>query len=129
MPMEKPNHPPLTVEALVAWLRQKPADETYVWSDPVFCLVGHYLSEHNSSWGVAQYSDIPDYEQIAGEKPWTFGAALGRAEALLALPAPTPELELQAEPEPLQIPYQDGVAPPREPAPEPAHKLTAPFVG
>jgi hypothetical protein len=121
MTLHQPDHPPLTVEALIAWLRQKPADETYVWSDPVFCLVGHYLSEHNSSWGVAQYSDIPDYEQIAGEKPWTFGAALGRAEKLLALPAPDPAdvvapptLELQAEPE-------------REP--EPAHKLTAPFVG
>ena len=43
---------------------------------------------------------MPHYEEIAGEKPWTFGAALERAEGvkeMLALPAPTPQLEDKRE--------------------------------
>jgi hypothetical protein len=98
MTMSKPEHPPLTIDALATWLRQQPPEMTYIWSDPVFCLVGHYLADNDSAWGAAQYSDIPDYELIARTEPHTFGAALQRAEKLLALPAPKeaplPELEL-----------------------------------
>lgn len=88
--MKQPEVPALTVENLKTWLRQQPSDGEYVWSDPVYCLVGRYLADNGSEWGAAQYSDIPGYEQIAGEKPWTYGAALARAEAL-ALPAPERE--------------------------------------
>ena len=73
--------------ALTDWLRTQPPDGEYVWSDPVFCLMGRYLADNDSRWGEVQYSDMPDYEEIAKEKPWTFGAALERAEKL-ALPAP-----------------------------------------
>lgn len=110
MTLHKPDHPELTENSLVSWLRTKPADQTYVWSDPVFCLVGHYFADHQSTWGAAQYSDLPNYELIAKTEPHTFGAALERAEQLLALPAPThipaPELELVAEPivEPVATP-------------------------
>lgn len=80
-------------DKLIGWLRQQPADEPYIWSDPVFCLMGRYLADHDSSWGTVQYSDMPDYERIAGEKPWTFGAALERAEMLKALPPPSIQIE------------------------------------
>jgi hypothetical protein len=78
----------LTRDALIDWLRQQPADEEYVWQDPVFCLMGRYLADNSSRWGDVGYSDMPHYEEIAGQKPWTFGAALERAEALKQLPSP-----------------------------------------
>ena len=101
--LAKPDHPELTIEALVKWLRTLPPDETYIWSDPVFCMMGQYLLAHDSTWGAAQYSEMPGYAEIAAEKPWTFGAALERAEKLLALPAPTSEMlsEISVTPEPL----------------------------
>jgi hypothetical protein len=102
--LSKPEHPPLTTDALAAWLRTQPPEGTYTWSDPVFCLLGHYLADNQSQWGSAQYSDLPQYELIAKSEPHTFGAALKRTEALLALPAGAPEpslLELTAEPVPV----------------------------
>jgi hypothetical protein len=97
--LSKPEHPPLTIDALASWLRTQPPDQTYVWSDPVFCMMGQYLAAHDSSWGATQYSLMPGYEEIAAEKPWTFGAALERAEKLLALPAPiTSEMSVMSEP-------------------------------
>jgi hypothetical protein len=89
--LSKPEHPPLTTEALVTWLRTQPPEQTYVWSDPVFCLMGSYLADHGSSWGVTAYSEMPNYHEIAAERPWTFGAALERAEKfLLASPSALP---------------------------------------
>jgi hypothetical protein len=85
-----------TTEALTEWLRGQPPDGEYVWSDPVFCLMGHYLADNGACWGERSYSDLPHYEEIAHEKPWTFGAALERAEAL-ALPAPALQLEDKRE--------------------------------
>lgn len=83
-----PVTPELTVDALIPWLRKQQPDAEYIWSDPVFCMMGRFLADHGSQWGEVAYSDMPHYEQIAGAKPWTYGAALKRAERL-ALPAPT----------------------------------------
>jgi hypothetical protein len=80
--------------ALINWLRQQPPDEEYIWQDPVKCLMGRYLKANGSRWGEGAYSEMPYYDAIAHEKPWTYGAALERAEALQlpppakALPAP-----------------------------------------
>ena len=74
-----PNH-----DELIAWLKTKPLDEEYVWQDPVYCLMGKYLADHEARWGDVIYSEMPDYFLIAGSKPWTFGAALERAESLRA---------------------------------------------
>jgi hypothetical protein len=87
----------MKVEKLVEWLRGQPSDGEYVWSDPVFCLMGRYLEAHGSEWGRVAYSEMPGYGLIAGVKPWTYGAALERAERYLALPAPA-EVPMQAEP-------------------------------
>ena len=114
----------MTSDALTAWLRTQPDDGEYQWTDPVNCLMGKYLADHGVAWGDTGYSDMPGYHQIAAQRPWTFGAALGRAEQL-ALPAPArqiaapqiklPEIELEVEHEPapgnLQLP-----APERHPA-------------
>jgi hypothetical protein len=85
-----------TIEALTGWLRKQPPDQEYVWQDPVFCLMGHYLADNDSRWGERSYSDMPGYEEIAQAKPWTFGAALERAEALKALPPPPLQIEHKA---------------------------------
>lgn len=85
--MRKPKHPPLTLEAIIAWLATQPPEQDYVWQDPTECVVGRYLRDHGSSWGTVAYSTLPDYDFVAGSKPWTFGAALERAKTL-ALPAP-----------------------------------------
>jgi hypothetical protein len=92
-----------TIDALTGWLRKQPPDGEYVWSDPVYCLMGKYLADNDACWGERAYSDLPHYEEIAGEKPWTYGAALERAEAL-ALPAPAPEtLQLEDKRETVSV--------------------------
>lgn len=85
---KKPETPPLTEDALITYMRGQPPDREYTWQDPVHCLVGNYLRDNGSQWGDVSYSDLPHYNEIAETKPWTFGAALARAEALKALPPP-----------------------------------------
>jgi hypothetical protein len=109
--MHEPEHPPLTIDALVKWLEAQRPDQEYMWQDPTYCLVGHYLRDHGSSWGSVAYSELPHYDEIAGAKPWTYGAALERAKSVtaqetLALPPPShpaansPEMPLlTADPE------------------------------
>jgi hypothetical protein len=91
-----PDVPELSIAAIMQWLRSQPPAGEYTWQDPVFCLVGRYLADHGSQWGVVSYSDMPEYHRIAGSKPWTYGAALERAQEVLALPAPTPALPAPA---------------------------------
>jgi hypothetical protein len=98
MTLHQPERPELTVEALVTWLRTQPAEDTYIWQDPAFCMMARYSSEHGSSWGAYSYSKMPYYHAIAETKPHTFGAALKRAEALLALPKPEPLPEIELSP-------------------------------
>lgn len=88
MAFAKPEAPALTEAALIDYLKGQDPDREYTWQDPAFCLVGNYLRDNGSCWGTVAYSDLPNYEAIAKEKPWTFGAALQRAEALKALPPP-----------------------------------------
>jgi hypothetical protein len=92
----------LNAERLTNWLRKQDPTEEYVWSDPVYCMMGKYLYDNGSNWGAVQYSDMPHYEEIAGEKPWTFGAALERAERL-ALPPPPLQIEAPKVREPVTV--------------------------
>jgi len=87
----------LTLDVLIPWLRRQPADGEYIFQDPVYCMMGRFLADHGSCWGEVMYSDLPDYEVIAGSKPWTFGAALKRAEVLNLLPPPESKDELRSE--------------------------------
>ena len=90
----------LTVDKLTGWLGKQDPGGEYVYSDPVFCLMGRYLADNDIEWGAGAYSELPGYYAIAAEKPWNFGAALQRAqgvqEALKALPPPALQIEGQA---------------------------------
>src|SRR5262245_31142381 len=79
-------------DKLIDWLRRQRPDEEYVWQDPVFCLMGRYVTEMGTAKDLYGYSVMPYYYQIAQTKPHTFGAALERAETLKALPPPVPQL-------------------------------------
>jgi hypothetical protein len=83
----------LDADSLIAWLRKQPPELEYVWSDPVFCLMGHYVRDMGTPKDLYAYGDMPHYHEIAEVKPHTFGAALQRAEALKALPAPALQIE------------------------------------
>jgi hypothetical protein len=86
--MREPSKELLDWGRLVEWLRGEDGGEEYIWQDPVRCLVGRYLAARGSGWGYFSYGELPFYEEIAGVKPWTYRAALGRAEQVLGLPAP-----------------------------------------
>jgi hypothetical protein len=89
------SHELLDADKLIAWLRQQPPDEEYIWSDPVFCLMGRYITDVGTPADLYAYSEMPAYREIAEVKPWTFGAALQRAEALKQLPAPALQITHQ----------------------------------
>ena len=67
-------------EGVLDWLRQQPADGGYNWQHPDRCVVGRFLAAHGRSRENIDYTEMPDYRRIAEPKPWTFGAALRRAE-------------------------------------------------
>jgi hypothetical protein len=85
----------LDSDKLIAWLRQQPADEEYQWSDPVKCLMGRYITDVGTPADLYAYSEMPHYHEIAETKPWTFGAALQRAEAFRELAPPAPVLQIE----------------------------------
>jgi hypothetical protein len=90
----------LSVDKLTDWLRAQPPQQEYIWSDPVNCLMGKYLSDHDLQWGDAGYHELPGYIDIAAEKPWTYGAALERAQDVQKVLAPPP---LQIEATPIEV--------------------------
>lgn len=101
MSYHQPEAPPLTVEALAEWLTTHPASNEYRYQDPVFCLLGQYFADCGAYDAISEtaYEQFPHYREIAEAKPHTFGAALERAEKLLALPAPKDEpLDVECTP-------------------------------
>lgn len=106
---KQPEPPELTVEALTRWLRSEPDPEReYRYQDPVLCLLGFYFTAQHAGDAIAEaaYEQMPHYREIAEPKPHTFGAALERAEALLALPAP----QAPIEPTDISVPAREEVA-------------------
>lgn len=96
---------PFTLEALIAWLRTHPIDEEYDYSDWHTCLLGVYTiaSGGRHFWeegaAVDWISSRARYGigsnilpacgsnlaiEVARPRPHTMGAALARAETLLA---------------------------------------------
>ena len=93
---------PFSTEALVEWLRKQPADQGYDYGDSCGCLLARYLQSavnstvyvSSSRWFMigpisAEYeTELPEgWDDISiglSDNTWTFGAALARAEALLA---------------------------------------------
>jgi hypothetical protein len=74
----------MSLESLIAWLEQQPADGTYQWEYPNLCLMGCYLKSRTDDFASFRnrYPDMPHYREIAAQEPWTFGAALERAKAV-----------------------------------------------
>lgn len=94
---------PLSTEALVTWLKKQPSKGTYDFQRIDSCLLQQYFTAagfphvqveygrwSQGRWDSTDFKvrDIPDgWEQVAhgGRHSWsTYGAALKRAEALLA---------------------------------------------
>ena len=88
---------PINIATLITWLEQRPAKDTYVFSDcDGMCLYAQYLS----SFGHPAQQDFGKYEpklfnlferlhqepfySIASTRPWKFGKALERARKALA---------------------------------------------
>lgn len=79
---------PYSVAGLIGWLERQPSDGSYDWDSIGCCLVAQYLKSIGIEYPAAEFffhealgKDWP-YNEIAGVRPWTFGAALGRARAL-----------------------------------------------
>jgi hypothetical protein len=92
-----------SLEAVIAWLKTKPANEWYDYSDSARCAGGQYIKEKGLGPHV-HYEDILDgptdrptngpasrtavfnTDQLRAGRPsdWTFGKALARAEKLQA---------------------------------------------
>lgn len=89
---------PLTLEALIAWLETKPADEVYCYMDLGRCLAAQYNASIGRQYYLNGFADSLNkaksitsaspfdwqLEDIARRQPYTFGAALSRARAMLA---------------------------------------------
>jgi hypothetical protein len=87
----------LSLEGLVAWLETKDPRARYDYDlCNGKCLYGQYMAHHEISWqksgACGAYLGGHDrrnfcnlvYQTVASELPWTFGAALKRARAVLA---------------------------------------------
>jgi hypothetical protein len=65
---------------VVDWMRRQPADADYDWQHPDRCIVGRFLAAKGLARQAVDYAEMPHYHEITEPKPWTFGAALKRAE-------------------------------------------------
>jgi hypothetical protein len=84
---------PFTLPHLISWLRTKPADGEYNFHNcEGFCLASQYAYAHGFNGKDPEIASLrfdanigySNTNVILSEHPWTFGAALERAEALLA---------------------------------------------
>lgn len=88
---------PFSLKSLIAWLEQQPAAGKYCYSESGHCLLARYLTAMGfegvgiSPWTYRHLPDredrkeLPDgWNNIAFGYPFTFGAALERARAVLA---------------------------------------------
>lgn len=93
-PEVKPEAKPdvYSIAGFVAWLEKQPAAMSYDWMDVSGCICCQYLADAGQpqkmrySLGRTLASVFPTteiYQDICSPKPWTAGAALKRARALL----------------------------------------------
>lgn len=82
-----------SLDGLIAWLRMQPPEKGYrYWDVTGGCLLGQYLAHRNVIWSGTSYGQIATCyglpadrligNVVARQEPWTFGAALERAEVL-----------------------------------------------
>lgn len=95
-PVEE-KHDVFSLEGLIAWLETQPPETEYDFRDILDCLLCRYGRAAGLNVHSAGGSDIVRYRQdgstersagfakdVASDLPWTYGAALTRARALLA---------------------------------------------
>lgn len=75
-----------SLDGLIAWLEHQPGERTYNWASCDRCLVAQYLRavtgkpHPKNEWIFSNALGRHwGYFDIAGERPYTFGAALRRA--------------------------------------------------
>lgn len=80
-----------SLEGLIAWLERQPQETSYDFSEASTCLLTRWHSEFGSGLeesGLSYTSGICVLSgwasEVAAISPWTYGAALSRARALLA---------------------------------------------
>ena len=75
-----------SLESLIAWLEKMPADNAYNAANPRECLLGQWIMsagvDDPTITSVTMGNRMP-FNDIAVARPYTFGAALDRARALL----------------------------------------------
>ena len=78
---------PLTLESLIAWLEKQPTDKEYNYGEiGGACLIGQHLTAHGVDWReYGSFETATIRMCVAGTGRKTFGAALARAKALLAV--------------------------------------------
>lgn len=87
------HHDHHTVRSLIAFIEHQPAGEPYDYSRADRCLLGRYFTAHGYSQvqigvgfvyhGGGSFRLPAHFDAIAKQDEQTFGAALGRARALV----------------------------------------------
>lgn len=81
-----------SLQGFVAWLEKQPVNMTYDWHDLFDCICSRYLDAAGQTRRVRYpfsrtlgdvFPTVEIYHKICGDEPWTAGAALARARALL----------------------------------------------
>jgi hypothetical protein len=72
----------------IKWLKTRPADETYDYTEPTKCAIAQYRNARGIQPVALKSGEIPHpFYMIVHppyrSEPWTFGAALKRARAAL----------------------------------------------
>lgn len=91
----KPEASPYTLEHLAEWIATKGPAGRYCYTDNGLCLIGQYLKSFNSEFVECDPGEwwdndnarhpLPNgFDDIAGEPPFTFEAALLRTRAAIA---------------------------------------------
>ena len=89
--------PTFSVEGLISWLERQPLETEYDFTDITDCLLCRYgrargldvnsagsnTISHRSGGRIIVSTVFPDDTCIAGTRPYTYGAALARAKALV----------------------------------------------
>ncbi len=79
---------PLTLDGLIKWLKMQHPKGGYNFHSAGTCLLDQYIKYATGKSGYSGHLHFKicggddQYMKIAGEKPWTFGAALKRAKAV-----------------------------------------------
>lgn len=85
------------LKGLVEWLETQDPETEYNWSLGQTCVVGCFLKAINhpeyplgacysdgmDGWNTLRFQSNDDYMAVTHTRPWTYGAALKRARALL----------------------------------------------